>query len=84
MKVNAEICKMVLEKDGLFLEYMPQIIKDNCDLAFIAIKQNSEAITFITDNLTYEQDFLKKAIDANPDAINYAIPRIKYLYENVK
>jgi hypothetical protein len=82
MKSDKAICKTVLMRDGRLLEIMPEEIRNNKKLTFIAITQNSQAIRYISDNLTYDKAYLKKVIDANSDALNYAIPRIKHLYLN--
>ncbi|NBP04929.1 MAG: hypothetical protein EBV15_01735, partial [Bacteroidetes bacterium] len=81
-KNNGEIVAIVLKFDGMMLAHMPETIRENPDLAYIAICQNNKAVAFISDNLTYDVNFIKKTIDANPDVLAYSIPRMRYLYNN--
>lgn len=81
-KVNTDLCEIVLEKNGLLIEFLPESVKNNPHLAAIALKHNPEAILFISDELTYDVDFIKKVVNTNKKVLEYAIPRMKYLYYN--
>ena len=82
LKNNLDIVAIALNADGMMLAQMPETIRENPDLAYIAICQNNKAVEFISDNLTYDVQFIKKTIDANPDVLAYCIPRMRYLYNN--
>jgi hypothetical protein len=64
------------------LAEMPDACKANPELAYVAIMQNPKAMECIHDDLTYDVDFIKKTIADCPEALQYSIPRVKYLYEN--
>lgn len=82
MKSNYAVCVAVLKCDGLKLAEMPDECKANAELAYVAIMQNPQAIECIHDDLTYDVEFIKKTIADCPQALEYSIPRVKYLYQN--
>jgi hypothetical protein len=81
-KEHNELCEIVLTKNGMLLEFLPESVKNSPHLAFIALKQNPEATQFISDELTYNVNFIKKVVNENPKVLEYSIPRMKYLYNN--
>ena len=82
LKSDPVLCAGVLENDGMMLAVMPESCRSNAELAYIAIKQNPKAMECIHDNLTYEVAFIKRTLDECPEALDYSIPRVKYLYNN--
>lgn len=81
-KTNEAVCEFVLAKNGMLLAFLPESIKNNAHLAAIALKQNPEATQFISDELTYDVDFIKLVVNENNKVLDYAIPRMIYLYHN--
>ena len=82
MKGRPVLCESILKSNGLMLAKMPDACKANPELAYIAIMQNPAAMECIHDDLTYDVDFIKKTIADCPEALQYSIPRVKYVYEN--
>lgn len=82
LKEDPVLCSGVLEKDGMMLAEMPESCRSNAELAYIAIKQNPKAMECIHDDLTYDVAFIKRTLDECPEALDYSIPRVKYLYNN--
>jgi hypothetical protein len=81
-KENIELCKNVLSKDGMLLEFLPYKIKDDEDLAATAISQNPKAVQFISDNLTRKVPFIKRVVNINPEVLEYCTHGMKYLFNN--
>ena len=81
-KENEELCKIVLVKNGMLLEFLPESIKNNAHLAAIALKQNPAATIFISDELTCNVEFIRRVVNENNKVLDYAIPRMIYLYHN--
>jgi hypothetical protein len=81
-KENEELCKIVLVKNGMLLEFLPKSVKKNPQLAAIALKQNPSATIYISDELTYDIEFIRAVVNENKEVLEYAIPRMKYLYYN--
>jgi hypothetical protein len=78
-KENTALCEMVLKKNGLLLS-LPDAVKKNPELAAIAIKQNPEATLLISDELTYNVDFIQKIVHENNKVLEYSIPRMRNLF----
>jgi hypothetical protein len=83
-KSDFEICREVLSKNGLMLEFMPECIQRNAELAAVAIRQNPMTTPLIADELSYNIAFIKQIIDENSMVLDYANSRMKYLYEASK
>ena len=81
-KSNEALCEIVLTKNGMLLEFLPESIKNNAHLAAIALKQNPAATIFISDELTYNVEFIRRVVNENNKVLDYAIPRMIYLYHN--
>ena len=81
-KENEALCEIVLTKNGMLLEFLPESIKNNAHLAAIALKQNPAATIFISDELTYNVEFIRRVVNENNKVLDYAIPRMIYLYHN--
>jgi hypothetical protein len=79
-KENTALCEMVLKKNGLLLKSLPDAVKKNPELAAIAIKQNPEATLLISDELTYNVDFIQKIVHENNKVLEYSIPRMRNLF----
>jgi hypothetical protein len=80
MERKYSIMRNGTKKNGLLLKSMPDSIKKNPELAAIAIKQNPEATLFISDELTYNVDFIQKIVHENNKVLEYSIPRMRNLF----
>jgi hypothetical protein len=81
-KANEALCEIVLAKNGMLLEFLPESIKKNPHLAAIALKQDPSATLFISDELTYNVDFIRRVVNENNMVLEYSIPRMIYLYHH--
>ena len=80
MERKYSIMRNGTKKNGLLLKSMPDSIKKNPELAAIAIKQNPEATLFISDELTYNVDFIQKIVNENNKVLEYSIPRMRNVF----
>ena len=74
---NKDIMKSVLKKDGLLIKYVDESLREDEELAIIALKQNIAAICYLPEKIKDNKEIMIMAIKMNPAVIKYVSKRLQ-------
>ena len=66
LKSNHSICGNILSKNGMALEFVPDVIKNDKSLVLVAISNDIRASKFISTSLKEDEKIVRQAIRKNP------------------
>ena len=65
LKMNYSFLEKLIKLNGYCLQYIPDIFKNDFDLAFFAVKQNGLSINFVDGDLKKNKKIIIEAIKQN-------------------
>lgn len=83
LHVEESACAIV-RQDGLMLQYAPEAVRGNIEIAKAAIKQNPMALEYISEDLKSNIELIKMAVKLNPMALEFASDSFKNNIELVE
>jgi len=79
LKDDQELVSLLVFRDGRDLQYASKRLRADATTTLIAIKQTEEAFRYVSNTLKFDESYLLKALDTNPDVVSL-IP--KYMLKN--
>ncbi len=72
MDLDFDLVLQAVSNNGLALEFVASVYKNNREIVVAAIKNNGSALQFASDNFKSNSDIVLEAIENNPQAISFA------------
>jgi len=83
-KMDSSVATMIVQKNGLALEYLSLKIRKDKNVVREAIKQNPLALKFTDKNLKLDKDLVKEAFMLNSESFEFAGDSVKEDKEFIK
>jgi len=77
MADQADICLEVVERNGLHLQYVSPVLRQNDKIVRAAVQQNYQAFEFAGSNLKVNFDFVMSLVTDWPAALHWVSGRLK-------